>query len=137
MSHHVAVHLHPLTNVPTKFQLLLRFLRYSPEKIFKLKVFTARSKDKSRSHHDVVRLYPQPMFLPNNNFLHLSVSEIRPRQTPTHTHYCPPARSPLTYPERMGENNTSTALKGFMVKLKAGSLSKEGNNKFYKWMHLL
>ena len=32
---------------------ILRFLRYSPDKIFKLKVTTARSKVKSRSDHDV------------------------------------------------------------------------------------
>ena len=36
----------------------LRFLRYSPDKIFKLKVTTARSKDKSRSDHDVAHLHP-------------------------------------------------------------------------------
>ena len=35
----------------------LRFLRYSPDKIFKLKVTKARSKVKSRSHHDVAHLH--------------------------------------------------------------------------------
>ena len=59
----------------------LRFLRYSPDKIFKLKVTTARSKVKSRSHHDVAHLHPQPMSLPSINFLHLTVSEIQPGQT--------------------------------------------------------
>ena len=105
-SHHDAAHLHPLTNVSTKYQLItpysfrdiartrfyrsrslrqgqikvrpwrctptppnqcpyqvstsynLRFLRYSPDKIFKLKVTTARSKVKSRSLHDVAHLHP-------------------------------------------------------------------------------
>ena len=35
-SHHDVAHLHPLTNVPTKYQLPtpLRFLRYSPDKLF-------------------------------------------------------------------------------------------------------
>ena len=36
----------------------LRFPRYSPDKIFKLKVTLARSKVKSRSHHDVAHLQP-------------------------------------------------------------------------------
>ena len=36
----------------------LRFPRYSPDKIFKLKVTTARSKVKSRSDHDVAYLQP-------------------------------------------------------------------------------
>ena len=36
----------------------LRFLRYIPDKIFKLKFTTTRSKVKSRSHHDVARLHP-------------------------------------------------------------------------------
>ena len=35
------------------FGYTLQFLRYSPDKIFKLKVTTARKKVKSRSHHDV------------------------------------------------------------------------------------
>ena len=104
-SHHHAVHLQPLTNVPTKHQLptpygfrdiartrfyrsrslrqgqikvrpwrctpttpnqcpyqvstsyTLRFLRYSLDKIFKLKITTARSKVKSRSHHDIAHLH--------------------------------------------------------------------------------
>ena len=33
-------------------------------------------KVKSRSHHDVAHLHPQPMSLPSINFLHLTVSEI-------------------------------------------------------------
>ena len=37
---------------------MLRFLRYSLDKIFKLKVTTARSKVKSRSHHDAAHLQP-------------------------------------------------------------------------------
>ena len=106
-SHHDVAHLHPLTNIPTKYQLstpygirdmartrfyrsrslwqgqrsnqghtkctptspnkwpyqvstsdTLRLPRYSPDKIFKLKVTTARPKVKSRSHHDVAYLHP-------------------------------------------------------------------------------
>ena len=36
----------------------LQFLRYSPDKIVKLKVTTARSKVKSRPDHDVAHLHP-------------------------------------------------------------------------------
>ena len=36
----------------------LRFLRYSPDKILKVKVTTARSKVKSRSDHDIAHLQP-------------------------------------------------------------------------------
>ena len=103
----------------------LQFPRYSPDKILKVKVTTARSKVKSRSHHDVAQLHPltnvptkyqlptpygfqdiawtrfyrsrslrqgqranqghtmmlhtyipYPMSLPSINFLHLTVSEI-------------------------------------------------------------
>ena len=36
----------------------LRFPRYSPDKIFKLKVTTARSKVQLRSDHDVAHLHP-------------------------------------------------------------------------------
>ena len=45
------------------------------------------------------------MSLPSINFLHLTVSEIQPRQTFSHCN--PPA-----HPHTMGENNTPTALKG-------------------------
>ena len=48
------------------------------------------------------------MSLPSMNFLHLTVSEIQPRQTISHR---PPA-----HPDTMGENNTPTALKGWGVK---------------------
>ena len=36
----------------------LRFLRYTPDNIFKHKVTTASSKVKSKSHHDVAHLHP-------------------------------------------------------------------------------
>ena len=42
--------------IPTFYTLL--FLRYSPNKILKVKVTTARSKVKSRSHHDIAYLHP-------------------------------------------------------------------------------
>ena len=36
----------------------LQFLKYSPDKILKVNVITARSKVKSRSHHDIAYLQP-------------------------------------------------------------------------------
>ena len=64
----------------------------------------ARSKVKSRSHHDVAHLHTQPMSLPCINFLHLTVSEIQAGQTFS--------RRVPGHPDTMGENNTPTALKG-------------------------
>ena len=52
------------------------------------------------------------MSLPGMNFLHLTVSELQPRQTISHS---PPANPP-THPDTMSENNTLTALKGCGVK---------------------
>ena len=47
-----------------------------------------RSKVKSRSHHDIAHLHPQPMSLPSINFLHLMISEILPGQDfQTQGHY--------------------------------------------------
>ena len=57
---HDVAHLHPLTNVPTKYQFPTPYglLRYRSEKILKVKVTTARSKVKSRSDHDAAHLHP-------------------------------------------------------------------------------
>ena len=86
-SQHDTAHLHPLTNVPTKYQLPIpQFLYYRPDKIFKLGVTTPRLKVQSRSHHPA-HLHPQtnvPTNLPSINFLHLS--EIQPAQTFCHRH---------------------------------------------------
>ena len=60
-------------------QLSINFLHLTVSEI--VKVTTARSKVKSRSHHDVAHLKPLPMSLSNINFLHLMVSEIQPGQT--------------------------------------------------------
>ena len=92
----------------------LRFLRYSPYKIFKLKITMARS-----NQGQTMMLHtcnpPKPMSLPSINFLHLhflTVSEIQPRKTFS----CrSPTRTPA-HPDTMGENNTPTALKGCGVK---------------------
>ena len=57
--------LNTYTIQPMVLQVLTSYtlpvLRYSQNKILKVKVTTARSKLKSRSHHDAAHLHPQPM----------------------------------------------------------------------------
>ena len=91
--------------VPTSYTL--RFLRYSPDKIFKL-VTTARSKVKSRSDHDVAHLHPLTNVPSKYQLPTPTVSEIQPGQTFSRR----PPRRPPAHPDTMGENNTPTALKG-------------------------
>ena len=84
----------------------LRFLRYSSDKIFKLKVTTERSKVKSWSHHGIAHLHPL-----TNVPTKLSTS-----YTLRFLRYRPdkffPAARPPAHPGTMGENNTPTALNG-------------------------
>ena len=152
--------LHTYTPYPMSLQsinfLHLQFLRYNPDNIFKLKVTAARSKVKSRSHHDIAHLHPltnvptkyqlrtpygfrdiartrfyrsrslqqgqikvrpwrctptpsNQCVLTSINFLHLTVL----RQSPDKLF---PKASPPAHPDTMGENNTLTALKGCGVK---------------------
>ena len=70
-------------------------MRYSPDKIFKLKVTTAKAK--SRSHHDTANLHPQT-------------------NVPTKYQLFPPQAHKDTHLDAMGENNTLAALKGCGVK---------------------
>ena len=79
--------------VPTSYTLW--FLRYSPDKIFKLKVTTARSKVKSRSDHDVAHLHPLTNVPTKYQLPTLYGSEIQARQTFSHR---PPARPPIRTP---------------------------------------
>ena len=67
----------------------LQFWRYSPDKICKLKVLQQGRKVKSKSHHDIVHLHPQPLSLPSTHILHFMVSEIQPGQAFPHH---PPGR---------------------------------------------
>ena len=68
-------HLHPLTNVLLNMNCLhLTVARYSPDKFFKLKVTVARSKVKSRSHHDGEYLHLVTNVLVSINILHIRVS---------------------------------------------------------------
>ena len=76
--HHVA-HLHPLTNVPTKYQLPKPygfFPRYSPDKIFTLKVTTPRSNQGQTMTLDTYTSYP--MSLPSINFYTLQFLRYSP-----------------------------------------------------------
>ena len=69
-------HLHPSNQRPVHISIsyALQFPKYSLGKIFKLKVITARSKVKSRSHHDITQLHPLTMFLPQSISYHLRFS---------------------------------------------------------------
>ena len=58
----------------------LQFMRYSSDKIFRLKVTKARQKIKSRSYHEFAHLHPKSLSEPSTNILHLMVSEIQPGQ---------------------------------------------------------
>ena len=51
---------HPLTNIPTKYELptLYGFRDMAQTRFFKVKVITARSKVKSRSNYDESQLHP-------------------------------------------------------------------------------
>ena len=89
----------------------IQFPRYSPDKIFKLKVTTARSKVKSRSDHDVAHQ-------------HILTNVPTKYQLPTpygfwdtaRTNFFPLPARPAAHPDTMGENNTPTAPKGCGVK---------------------
>ena len=110
-SDHDAAHLHPLTNVPTKYQLPTP---YGCRDIARTRFSNSRSlRQGQRSNQGqtmTLHTYsPQPMSLPSMNFLHLTVSEIQPGQT---IYPRPPA-----HPDTMGENNTPTAFKGCGVKI--------------------
>ena len=83
----------------------LRLPRFSPDKILKVKVTMARSKVKSRSHHDVVQLQPLTN-VPTKYQLPTpygcrDIARTRFFPPPTQ----PPARTPA-HPDTMGENNT-------------------------------
>ena len=89
----------------------LWFPRYSPDKIFKLKVTRARSKVKSRSHHDITHLHiltnvPTKYQLPIPYGL---------RDTDRTNFFPLPIHS-----DTIGDNNTPTALKGCGVKKGGG-----------------
>ena len=94
----------------------LRFLRYSPDKIFKLKVTTARSKVKSRSHHDGTPTPPNQCPYKVSTSYTLQFLRYRPDKVFPLLARLPP------HPDTMGENNTPTALKGYGVKIPAQPL---------------
>ena len=89
----------------------LPFLRYSPDKIFELKVTTARSKVKSRSGYDVAHLH-----ILTNVPTKYELSTPYGFWDTAWTNFFPVAH-PSTPPDTMGENNTPTALQGCGVKM--------------------
>ena len=77
-SHHNVAHLHPLSSVPTKYQLPTP---YACRDIARTRFYRSRSlRYGQRSNQDHTRslhtYHPQPISLPSINFLHLKVSEI-------------------------------------------------------------
>ena len=103
-SHYDIVHLPPQCPYQVSTSYTLQFPRYSLDKIFKLKVTTARSKAKSRSHHDVAHLH----FLTNVPTKY---------QLPTPCGFRDTELFPPAHPDTMGENNTPIVLKGCGVKI--------------------
>ena len=67
-SHHVFAHLHPLTNIPTKYQLPTPYRFWDTDR--------EKSKVKSRSHHDLGHLHPPTNVPTSVKFLCLTVAEI-------------------------------------------------------------
>ena len=79
-SHYDEAQLHILTNVPTKYERPkpYGFRVMARARFFNVKVITAWSNQgQTMTRHNYT---PLPMFLPNMNFLHLTVSEIWPGQ---------------------------------------------------------
>ena len=71
--------LHALIGDPKNINFFtLRFLKYSPDKILKVKVTTARSTVK-KLHHDIAYVHSTTMSLPSIKFLQLTISKICPR----------------------------------------------------------
>ena len=98
-SDHDIAHLHPLTNVPAKYQLPTP---YGCRDITRTRFSNSRSlwQGQRSNQGQTMTLHtytPQPMSLTSMNLLHLTVSEIQPGQTISR---CPPA-----HPDTMGENN--------------------------------
>ena len=117
-SDHDVAHLHPLTNVPTMYQLPTPYgFRDTAWTRFYRSRSLRQSQWSNQGQTMTLHTYTSwPMSLPSINFLHLTVSEIHPGQTFS--------RSPPTHPDTMGENNTPTALKGCGVKMIYYGMSK-------------
>ena len=68
-SHYNVAHLQPQSNVPTPYQVstsyTLGFPRYSLDKILMVKITTARSKIKSRSHYIAAHLHDMTLTVLN------------------------------------------------------------------------
>ena len=100
-SDHDVAHLHPLTKIPTKYQLPTP---YSFRDIAQTRFSNSRSLRQGQRLHQgqtmMLHTYTSyPMPLPSINFLHLTVSEIQPGQTfSRRPHARPPAQTPIQTP---------------------------------------
>ena len=81
-SHTITIHTYNPNQYPCQVvtSYTLQFPRHSPDKIFKLKVIMARSKIKSKSHHENANLQHQPISLSSINFAHCMIFKIETRQ---------------------------------------------------------
>ena len=90
-SHHDVAHLHPLTNIPTKYQLPTP---YGFRDIARTRFYRSRSlrqgQRSNQGHTIMLHTYiPQPMFLTSINILRLTFSEIQSPQTNFFLPTCP------------------------------------------------
>ena len=77
--HHYVVHILPKPISLASIKLKqTKFLWYSPDNIFKIRVTAVRSKIKSRSHRDIANLHTQLKSSPSINFLRLTTFKIQP-----------------------------------------------------------
>ena len=92
----------------------LRFPRYGPDKIFKVKVTTARSKVKSRLNYDVAHLHPltnvPTKYHHPTPYSYWDLARTRYLLPPARPTARPPDRPPAQ-PDAMGENNTPKPFK--------------------------
>ena len=80
-SDHDVAHLHPLTNVPSKYQLPTphSFRDIAQTRFYRSSLWQGQRSNQGQTM--TLHTYtPQPMSLPSINFLHLTVSEIQPGQ---------------------------------------------------------
>ena len=107
-SHHDVAHLHPLTNVPTKYQLPTP---YCFQDIARTRFSNTRSLWQGQIKVTPRRCTPTP---PNQCPYQVSTSYTF--WDTAWTNFFPPPARPPAHPDTMGENNTPTALKGCGVK---------------------
>ena len=109
-SNHDVAHLHPLTNVPTKYQLPIP---YGFRDIAQTRFSNSRSLRQGQIKVTPSRCTPTP---PNQCPYQESTSYTLQFLRYGPDILFPPTTRPPAHPDTMGENNTPTALKGCGVK---------------------